>query len=91
MQERPLTRFFDFFFFCRNPWLIAPSYAKIRIMKQEKIKQRLNKKLSAQDRQDEVFRKMTADKKIKLSSELTLFCLKLNQLHGNNKSRKTPC
>jgi hypothetical protein len=63
---------------------------QIQIMKRGKIRQKLDKKLSVQDRQDEIFRKMTADKKIKLCSGLIVFCLKLNQLHGNNQSRKTP-
>lgn len=45
-------------------------------------------KKSAQEMQDEVFRKMTVAKKIKLASELTAFCVKLNHLNGNYKSRK---
>ncbi len=45
-----------------------------------------NKEKTAQDRQDEIFRKMSAAKKIKLASELASFCLKLNCLNGNNKS-----
>jgi len=44
---------------------------------------------TAQERQDEIFRKMSAERKIKLSSELTSFCLKLNSLNGDIKSRKT--
>ena len=55
------------------------------IMKKENV--RTNKR--AQEIQDEIFRKMSADRKIKLSSELTSFCLKLNSLNGNNKPRKT--
>ncbi len=43
---------------------------------------------SAQNRQDEIFRKMSAEKKIKLASELTKFCFKLNRLNGNYKPRK---
>ncbi|OGD30045.1 hypothetical protein A3J02_01030 [Candidatus Azambacteria bacterium RIFCSPLOWO2_02_FULL_46_11] len=43
----------------------------------------------AQEIQDEIFRKMPADRKIKLASELTMFCLKLNHLNGNYKSGKT--
>ncbi len=42
----------------------------------------------AREIQDEIFKKMPAGKKIKLASELTMFCLKLNRLYGNNKSRK---
>jgi len=44
---------------------------------------------TAQDMQDEIFRKMSAARKIRLSSELTSFCLKLNSLNGNIKPRKT--
>ena len=44
------------------------------------------KEKSAQDIQDEIFRNMTADKKIKLTAALSMFCLKLNHLNGNNKS-----
>lgn len=43
----------------------------------------------ARDLQDKIFRKMPASKKIKLASELTMFCLKLNRLNGNRKPRKT--
>jgi len=43
----------------------------------------------AQEKQDKIFQKMSASKKIKLASELALFCLKLNRLNGNNKPRKT--
>lgn len=46
----------------------------------------MKKNKSAQDRQDEIFRKMSADKKINLASDLSMFCLKLNRLNGNNKS-----
>jgi len=44
---------------------------------------------TAQEFQDGVFKKMSPSKKIKLTSELTMFCLKLNRLNGNYKSRKT--
>jgi len=54
-----------------------------------KKKHRENKPLTGQEIQDEIFKKMSAEKKIKLSSELTSFCLKLNRLNGNNKPRKT--
>ncbi len=54
-------------------------------MKKENIK--INK--TAQEVQDEIFRKMSAERKIKLSLELASFCLKLNSLNGNNKPRKT--
>lgn len=38
--------------------------------------------------QDEIFRKMSADKKIRLVSELSSFCLKLNSSNGNIKPGK---
>lgn len=44
------------------------------------------KEKSAQDQQDEIFRKMSAGKKINLASDLSMFCLKLNHLNGRNKS-----
>lgn len=44
---------------------------------------------SPEEIQDEIFRKMPAEKKIRLVSELSSFCLKLNSLNGNIKSRKT--
>ncbi len=47
------------------------------------------RKKSAQDIQDDIFRKMSADKKIKLTSQLTMLCLKLSRIDGNYKSRKT--
>jgi len=53
----------------------------------EKKYKKANK--TAQDIQDEIFRKMSADRKIKLSLELSDFCLKLNSLNGNIKPRKT--
>ncbi len=45
-------------------------------------------KKTAQEIQDEIFRKMPAEKKIKLTCELSSFCLKLNSLNGNIKPRK---
>jgi hypothetical protein len=54
-------------------------------MKKESMKNRK----TAEERQNEIFQKMSAERKIKLSSELTSFCLKLNSLNGNNNSRKT--
>jgi len=47
------------------------------------------RKKSAQDIQDDIFRKMSADKKIKLASQLTMLCLKLNRLNGDYKPRRT--
>ena len=46
-------------------------------------------KPNPQDIQDEIFRKMPADKKLRLVFELSSFCLKLNSLNGNIKPRKT--
>lgn len=42
---------------------------------------------SSQEIQDKIFQRMSATKKIKLASDLTMFCLKLNRLNENNKSR----
>ncbi|MEK9174508.1 MAG: hypothetical protein AAB725_00880 [Patescibacteria group bacterium] len=51
-------------------------------------KNRFRKK-TAQDIQDEIFRRMTADKKVKLASALAMFCLSLNRLNDRrNKSGK---
>lgn len=47
-----------------------------------------NKK-TAQDIQDDIFREMTPDKKIKLTFAMSNFCLKLNNLNGRNKSIQT--
>ncbi len=52
-------------------------------------KKNIKTKKTAQDMQDEIFRKMPAEKKIRLALELTSFCLKLNSFNGNIKSRKT--
>jgi hypothetical protein len=41
----------------------------------------------AQEMQDEIFRKMSADKKIKLASEISMFCLELNKLGKNEDNR----
>jgi len=43
---------------------------------------------TAQEIQDNIFRKMPAEGKIKLTSEFSSFCLKLNKLnkHGNRKA-----
>ena len=49
---------------------------------------RTNNKNNKNNKQDDVFRKMTAEKKLKLASELTMFCLKLNRLNENNRTRK---
>lgn len=50
-------------------------------------------KITVQEIQDKIFMNMSADKKIKITSELTMFCLKLNNLNhlanGDNQSRKT--
>jgi hypothetical protein len=54
-------------------------------------KTKAKKVKSVQDIQDNIFKKMSAQKKIHLVSELSAFCLKLNSLNGNIKSRKTSC
>ncbi len=69
-----------------------------------KLKPKLKKKTvsvsspqTTQEIQEEIFRKMPFAKKIKLTSDLTMFCLKLNRLNrfdkltvnGNNKPGKT--
>ena len=46
-------------------------------------------KRSAQDIQDEFFRKISADRKIDIASKLTMFCLELNHLNGDNRSKKS--
>lgn len=53
-------------------------------MKKSKTKKTKN----MQDIQDSIFKKMFAQKKIHLASELSSFCLKLNSLNGNIKSRR---
>lgn len=53
------------------------------------MKKNIKIKKTAQEIQDEIFRKMPVEKKIRLASELTSFCLKLNSLNGNIKPRKT--
>lgn len=44
-------------------------------------------KKTAQEIQDEIFRKMPVEKKIRLTCELSSFCLKLNSLSRNDKSK----
>lgn len=44
-------------------------------------------KPTAQEIQDEIFRAMPADKKIKLTSQLTMLCLELNSLGNNGDHR----
>lgn len=43
----------------------------------------------AEELQDRIFKEMPAEKKIKLTSELSSFCIKLNSLNGNIKPGKT--
>ncbi len=53
-------------------------------------KNRSTTKKSAQDIQQEVFREMSADRKIKLASDLTVFCLELNRLNDRSyRPKKT--
>ena len=51
------------------------------------MNQRLRK--SAQDRQDAIFRKMSADRKLATAARLSVFCLELNSLnhHAARNSR----
>lgn len=61
--------------------------ARMKLMR--KTGRSVKNKKTAQEIQDDIFRKMPAEKKIKLSCELTGFCLKLNSLNGDNKPGKT--
>ena len=38
--------------------------------------------------QNDIFRNMSAEKKVRLASELSDFCLKLNKIHGGDQTRK---
>ncbi len=49
-----------------------------------KSRQKTLSKKSAQDRQDDIFRKMPADKKLSLASDFSMFILGLNKLNKNN-------
>jgi len=51
---------------------------------------RPKRKKSAQERQDEIWQKMSVTKKIRLTAELSNLCLKLNQLGKEYGVRKTP-
>ncbi len=42
---------------------------------------------TAQDIQDGIFKKMSAEEKITLSSKLSMFCLELNSIHGYGNYR----
>ena len=52
-------------------------------------KQSIKIKKTAQERQDEIFRKMSARQKIKLALDLSLLCLKLNRKNGKIRPRRT--
>ena len=52
-------------------------------------KQKLQLKKSAQEVQDDIFRKMTADRKLDLASDFSMFILRLNKLSKNNGFSKT--
>ena len=55
------------------------------------LRQKLNRKPTAQEIQDEVLRNMSADKKVKLVSDLIMFARELNNLkNGDNRSAKSP-
>ena len=46
---------------------------------------------SAQDIQDDIFRKMSADRKLATAARLSMFCLELNQLnHYAARDRRSP-
>lgn len=44
---------------------------------------------SVQEMQDDIFRKMTPQKKLRLASGFSMFLLRLNKLGKNNGLRKT--
>ena len=48
----------------------------------------LKSKNTPEEIQDKIFKKMPAGKKIRLASELSSFCLKLNSLNGAIKPGK---
>lgn len=52
-------------------------------------KNRKTDKKSAQDIQDKIFKQISADKKIDIASKLTMFCLELNHLNGDNRPKKS--
>ena len=55
------------------------------------LQKKLNRKPTAQEIQDEVLRTMSADKKIKLASDLIMFARELNKFkNGNNRPAKSP-
>ena len=54
-----------------------------------KLRQKLSRKPTAQEIQDEILRTMSADKKIKLASDLITFARELNRLeNGNDRPAK---
>ena len=53
-----------------------------------RLKQKVRKK-TAQEIQDEIFCRMSADKKIKLASDFSMFILRLNKLSKDNGFPKT--
>lgn len=52
----------------------------------KKVYKKSNK---AEDLQDRIFRSMDTDKKIKITSDFSMFCLKLNKLGSNGFSKTT--
>lgn len=50
----------------------------------------MNKVKSAQDIQDEIFTKMSAEKKVKLTSDFSIFLLKLSKLGKLNGFSNAP-
>jgi len=47
----------------------------------------MRQKQDPQEIQDEIFRKMTPAKKLRLASDLTQLCIRLHCANGNYKSR----
>lgn len=47
-----------------------------------------NREKTAREIQDDIFRKMSASKKVKLASELTHVCLGLNNLNKENENNR---
>lgn len=55
------------------------------------LSKKLNRKPTIREIQDEILRTMSADKKIKLASDLIVFARELNHLeNGNNRPAKSP-
>lgn len=58
----------------------------------QNLREKLQRKPTIQEIEDEIFCTMSADRKIKISSDLTVFANELNKLHhgnGNNRSAES--